>query len=60
MTQSTRRNRSMIAPLFLFEAIKGVPDEALSLPGTVGTWSALDVLAHIKNELGTRFLTCLE
>lgn len=32
---------------FLFEAIEGVPDEALTIPGAVGTWSALDVLAHI-------------
>ena len=31
----------------LFEAIENVPDEALRMPGAVGTWSALDVLAHL-------------
>jgi hypothetical protein len=31
----------------LLEAIEGVPDEALTMPGAVGLWSAMDVLAHI-------------
>jgi hypothetical protein len=31
----------------LLATVEGVPDEALRLPHAVGTWSALDVLAHI-------------
>lgn len=31
----------------LLDAIEGVPDQALAMPGAVGTWSAMEVLAHI-------------
>ena len=31
----------------LLDAIEGVPDEVLTAPGAIGTWSAMDVLAHI-------------
>lgn len=31
----------------LLETIEGVPDQALAISGAVGTWSAMDVLAHI-------------
>jgi hypothetical protein len=31
----------------LLNIVEGVPDEALTMPGAVGTWSAIDVLAHI-------------
>lgn len=33
----------------LLEAIKGLPDDALTMPGVLGIWSAMDVLAHITS-----------
>jgi hypothetical protein len=31
----------------LLNTIEGVPDQVLVVPGAAGTWSAMDVLAHI-------------
>ncbi len=31
----------------LLEPVEGMPDEALTMPGVVGAWSVMDVLAHI-------------
>jgi hypothetical protein len=31
----------------LLAAVEGLPDGALSVPGVVGVWSAMDVLAHV-------------
>jgi len=31
----------------LLDVIEGVPDEVLTIPDAVGTWSAMDVLAHV-------------
>ena len=31
----------------LLKTIEGVPNEALAAPNAVGSWSVLDVLAHI-------------
>lgn len=42
----------------LLEALAGLPDEALTKPGTIGAWSVADVLAHFVNweaELVTGF-----
>lgn len=38
----------------LLDAIQGVPDEALTIPGAIGSWSAMDVLAHITAWDGER------
>ena len=40
-------NRLMADRQALLDAIEGVPDGALTMPGAVGAWSVVDVLAHI-------------